>query len=171
MKSRFDLALLDPEFHHDFLAILHRQTHFHALTTLSAQSIDGFGRQDLPQEAAPGYRPFRPEDDGAGDVLRVDWLNPSGTVAKTLGFNPVSSAGSWCFDAWLSKASDPLTPAAGTWTVRITWNSSTLTSLQFPITSSGGGGGGTSQVSVSPSSLTLTSSSAGATRSVSDAGG
>ncbi len=79
----------------------------------------------------------------ANDVLRVEWVNPSGQIAQIISFPPLPSAGTWCFDAWLSKAGDLFTPVAGTWTVRWIWNGTqTLRTLTFPVTAPGGGGGG-----------------------------
>ena len=82
-------------------------------------------------------------DQGAtNDVLRVEWVNPSGQIAQIINFPPLPSAGTWCFDAWLSKAGDLFTPAAGTWSVRWIWNSTqTLRTLTFPVSAPGGGGG------------------------------
>ncbi len=84
----------------------------------------------------------------ANDVLRVEWLAPAGQVAKTITFNPLPNSGSFCFDAWLSKAGDLTVPTAGSWTFRATWNGSPLTSLTFPVTGGGGGGGTTTTLAV-----------------------
>lgn len=76
----------------------------------------------------------------ANDVLRVEWVNPAGQVARTNNFNPLPSAGAYCFDAALTRASNPLTLTVGTWTVRGTWNGSFLFTLNFSVTAPGGGG-------------------------------
>ena len=70
----------------------------------------------------------------AGDVAKIEWLDPNGKAAATSTFDPLDSAGTYCFDSSLSNAQAPYTPVAGKWTVRISWNSVAAQTISFDVT-------------------------------------
>lgn len=94
----------------------------------------------FPTSATEVWAYFLVDQALTGDVPKFEWLNPSGQVQRTISYAALPSGGSFCFDPWLTKASDPLILTPGTWSVRLVWNgSSTLATLTFAVTGAGGG--------------------------------
>ena len=94
----------------------------------------------FPTSATEVWAYFLVDQALTGDVPKFEWLNPSGQVQQTITYSALTSGGSYCFDPWLTKASDPLTLTPGTWSVRLVWNgTNTLATLTFAVTGAGGG--------------------------------
>ena len=69
----------------------------------------------------------------AGDVPSATWYGPSGAVYETTSWNPVSSAGSWCYWGSVYIAGYPPASTPGNWSVAVFWNGSALFTLSFTI--------------------------------------
>ena len=92
----------------------------------------------FPTSATEVWGNFIVDQALTGDLAKFEWLNSSGQVQKTITYEPLPSGGSYCFDPWLTKASDPLTLTAGTWSLRLVWNgTNTLTTRTFTVTARG----------------------------------
>ena len=69
----------------------------------------------------------------AGDVPSATWYGPSGAVYETTSWNPVASAGSWCYWGSIYIAGYPPASTPGNWSVAVFWNGSALFTLSFTI--------------------------------------
>jgi uncharacterized protein (TIGR03437 family) len=69
----------------------------------------------------------------AGDAASANWYGPDGSVYASSSWNPVASAGGWCFSANESIAGYPPASKPGNWSVRVLWNGSALFTLNFTI--------------------------------------
>ncbi len=88
----------------------------------------------LPTDAR-AYVWFNVSNTAAGDRPSMEWFAPDGTVHQTGEWQPVASAGGWCF--WGSMPIAGATAAAkrGNWRVRVAWNATELFTLPFTIDS------------------------------------
>jgi murein DD-endopeptidase MepM/ murein hydrolase activator NlpD len=77
----------------------------------------------------------------AGDQLRVEWLDPAGTVATTAEYGELPSAGELCFTSQLPIAGFAPASQPGNWTVRAVANGSVAFSRTFSIAPSNDNGG------------------------------
>jgi len=69
----------------------------------------------------------------AGDVPSVNWYLPSGPVYQSANWDPVASAGNWCFWASIDIANNPPASSPGNWVVRVFWNGPSLFTQNFTI--------------------------------------
>ena len=69
----------------------------------------------------------------AGDRPSLAWYAPDGSLYQSGQWEPVASAGSWCFWSALDIADRPPASKPGTWTVKVSWNGAVLFSLPFAI--------------------------------------
>jgi uncharacterized protein (TIGR03437 family) len=69
----------------------------------------------------------------AGDVPSATWYSPNGAVYASNTWNPVASAGSWCFWLPMAIAGNPPASTPGNWSVRVFWNGPSLFTLTFTI--------------------------------------
>ena len=69
----------------------------------------------------------------AGDIASATWYYPNGTAYKSANWNPVASSGSWCFPWSIDIAGNPPASSPGNWSVRVSWNGSSLFTLNFTI--------------------------------------
>ena len=69
----------------------------------------------------------------AGDQLRVEWLDPSGTVSTTADYGELPTAGELCFTAQLPIAGFAPASQPGNWTVRALSNGAVAFSRNFTI--------------------------------------
>ena len=69
----------------------------------------------------------------AGDVPSATWYSPNGAVYTSSSWNPVASAGSWCFWLPMAIAGNPPASTPGSWSVRVSWNGSAVFTLSFTI--------------------------------------
>ncbi|MBZ5608499.1 MAG: hypothetical protein LAP38_09590 [Acidobacteriia bacterium] len=83
---------------------------------------------------------------GAGDVLTVDWLMPSGQVYYKTTFEGLPEAGNYCFDDYLDVAGQPAAQSPGTWTIRGHWNGGDFFTVTFTLSAAGGTTSGTATV-------------------------
>ena len=77
----------------------------------------------------------------SGDQLRVEWLDPAGTVATTAEYGELPSAGELCLTSQLPIAGAAPASQPGNWTVRAVANGSVAFSRTFTIAPSNDGGG------------------------------
>jgi hypothetical protein len=77
----------------------------------------------------------------AGDRLRVEWLDPAGTVATTAEYGELPAAGELCFTSQLPIAGSPPASQPGNWTVRAVANGSVAFSRTFTIAPANDNGG------------------------------
>ncbi len=73
----------------------------------------------------------------AGDIPSATWYSPSGAEYKSANWDPVASAGSWCYWWPIDVAGNPPASLPGAWSVRVSWNGSSLFTLNFTIAASG----------------------------------
>jgi uncharacterized protein (TIGR03437 family) len=76
----------------------------------------------------------------AGDLPSGNWYAPNGTIYKSITWNPVASAGGWCFFANIDIAGNPPASNTGNWSVGVSWNGSTLFTLPFTVSAPSAGG-------------------------------
>ncbi|HTS49294.1 MAG TPA: hypothetical protein VMH05_15185 [Bryobacteraceae bacterium] len=76
----------------------------------------------------------------AGDVLTVDWVEPNGNMYYTTTFEPLPTAGNYCFDDYMDVAGQSAAQYPGTWTIRGHWNGANFFSLTFTLSTPGGTG-------------------------------
>jgi sugar lactone lactonase YvrE len=76
----------------------------------------------------------------AGDVPTAVWYSPGGTYYMTTTWNPLTSAGAWCFSGGLNIAGTAAASMPGAWQVAIEWNGSKVDTLSFTISSGSNGG-------------------------------
>jgi hypothetical protein len=77
----------------------------------------------------------------AGDHLRVDWLDPAGTVATTAEYGALPAAGRLCFTSQLPIAGFASASQPGNWTVRVVANGSVAFWRTFSIAGDTDNGG------------------------------
>ena len=76
-----------------------------------------------------------------GDHLRVEWLDPAGTVATTAEYGELPSAGELCFTSQLPIAGFGPASQPGNWTVRGVANGAVAFSRSFTIAAANDNGG------------------------------
>jgi murein DD-endopeptidase MepM/ murein hydrolase activator NlpD len=76
-----------------------------------------------------------------GDQLRVEWLDPSGTVATTADYGELPTAGELCFTSQLPIAGSAPASQPGNWTVRAVSNGTVAFSRNFTIAADRDNGG------------------------------
>jgi uncharacterized protein (TIGR03437 family) len=69
----------------------------------------------------------------AGDVASATWYSPNGAAYNSTSWNPLASAGTWCYWSSINVAGYPPASSPGNWSVRVSWNGSSLFSLNFTI--------------------------------------
>jgi uncharacterized protein (TIGR03437 family) len=69
----------------------------------------------------------------AGDVPSATWYSPNGAAYQSGNWDPVASAGTWCYWWSINVAGNPPASSPGNWSVRVSWNGSALFSLNFTI--------------------------------------
>jgi hypothetical protein len=72
-----------------------------------------------------------------GGVTVVTFVDPAGTVQRTVNFQPFSTDGASCFYATMDIAGTANAQRLGRWTARATWNGTELFALNFTIAASG----------------------------------
>jgi len=77
----------------------------------------------------------------AGDQLRVEWMDPSGTVATTAEYGELPSSGQLCFTSQLPIAGFAPASQPGNWTVRGVANGAIAFSRTFSIAADTDNGG------------------------------
>ena len=77
----------------------------------------------------------------AGDKLRVEWLDPAGTLATTAEYGELPTAGELCFTSQLPIAGFAPASQPGNWTVRAVANGSEAFSRTFTIAPANDNGG------------------------------
>jgi hypothetical protein len=77
----------------------------------------------------------------AGDQLRVEWLDPAGTVATAAEYGELPTAGELCFTSQLPIAGFAPASQPGNWTVRAVANGSVAFSRTFSIAADTDNGG------------------------------
>ncbi len=77
----------------------------------------------------------------AGDQLRVEWLDPTGTLATTAEYGELPNAGELCFTSQLPIAGFAAASQPGNWTVRGVANGSVAFSRTFSIAADTDNGG------------------------------
>jgi uncharacterized protein (TIGR03437 family) len=70
-----------------------------------------------------------------GDVFKVQWVEPKGTVYTTSSFTQASNGGGYCYGYFVSVASYTPSAKTGTWTVNLLWNGTQIATAQFSISS------------------------------------
>ena len=81
-----------------------------------------------------------------GDVMTVDWLMPDGRLYYETQYEPLPTAGNYCFDDYLEVAGQPAAQFPGTWTIHGHWNGMDFFTVTFTLTAPGGGTAGTSTI-------------------------
>lgn len=76
-----------------------------------------------------------------GDQLRVEWLDPSGTVSTTANYGELPNAGELCFTTQLPIAGSAPASQPGNWTVRAVANGTVAFSRGFTIAADRDNGG------------------------------
>src|SRR5262249_20182153 len=79
------------------------------------------------------YAWFLVDDAKKGDVPTIAWYQPDGTRYRNASWDPVASAGSWCFDDNIGIAGKDAAGMRGTWTVKVSWNNVVVLTLTFTI--------------------------------------
>lgn len=69
----------------------------------------------------------------AGDVASATWYSPNGAAYNSTSWNPLASAGTWCYWSSINVAGYPPASSPGNWSVHVSWNGSALFSLNFTI--------------------------------------
>jgi murein DD-endopeptidase MepM/ murein hydrolase activator NlpD len=77
----------------------------------------------------------------SGDQLRVEWLDPRGTVSTTADYGELPTAGELCFTAQLPIAGSAPASQPGNWTVRAVSNGKLAFSRSFTIAADTDNGG------------------------------
>lgn len=112
------------------------------MTTAQATSTCSAGgppTTSFPSTASAAWLYLEVSGALAGDVASVDFFDPNGKDEFATSFQPLPSAGTFCFSASINIAGTAAATLPGNWTTRVTYNGSTLTSLPFTITGSSGG--------------------------------
>jgi hypothetical protein len=72
-------------------------------------------------------------DAAVGDVAKVEYRYPDGTLLRAASWNPVTTAGSFCYTSSNDIAGGPMASTLGTYSVQVYWNDLPLGSLRFSI--------------------------------------
>src|ERR1039457_3242103 len=111
-------------------------------TRLVTKSVDTSGGCPVPTQATAFLITdqtvwvwFNVTGANAGDVPSATWYYPDGTAYKSGNWNAVTSSGSWCFPWSIDIAGNPPASSPGNWSVRVSWNGSSLFTLNFTIRS------------------------------------
>ena len=110
------------------------------VNALTAASLPGGTGCPVPQAQnaflnsdAAVYAWFLVENAKRGDVPALEWYQPDGGRYRNTAWNPVSSDGGWCFYDNIAIAGKDAANLTGTWTVKISWNGSLVSTLTFTI--------------------------------------
>ncbi len=76
---------------------------------------------------------FRMVGAARGDRANVEWVAPDGVVQQTGAWQPLESAGNYCFYGSLSISGSSAATKTGTWRVVVTWNGGRLFTLEFVV--------------------------------------
>ena len=79
------------------------------------------------------------------NFVRVEWIKPDGSIRTVSNFDPLASAGNWCFRSSIGIAGTSVASTLGTWTIKGYLNNVPLFTTNFTI-SFGGGTSGNSLV-------------------------
>jgi len=85
---------------------------------------------------------FRARQVGAGDRLRIEWLDPSGAVSTTADYGELPNASELCFTTQLPIAGFAPASQPGPWRARAIANGGELFSREFTIAGEADSGGG-----------------------------
>src|ERR1035437_7456825 len=80
---------------------------------------------------------FNVSDAKAGDIASATGYYPSGTAYQSATWDAVPSSGARCFWWPISIAGNPPSSSPGNWSIRVSWNGSSLFTLNFTIGASG----------------------------------
>jgi uncharacterized protein (TIGR03437 family) len=69
----------------------------------------------------------------AGDVFKIQFIQPKGTVYVNFSFTQSSTGGSSCYDYYINVGGAPPAGLPGNWTVNVLWNGTQITSVPFVI--------------------------------------
>ena len=81
-----------------------------------------------------------------GDVMTVDWVMPDGRLYYETDYEPLPTAGDYCFDDYLEVAGQLAAQFPGTWTIHGHWNGMDFFTVTFTIAAPGGGTSGSATV-------------------------
>ena len=70
----------------------------------------------------------------AGDIVILEWVNPSGSVVQTFQFSAIPSAGGYCYARSQDIEGTSEAAQTGKWTVRVLLNGSRLSAPTFTLT-------------------------------------
>jgi len=76
-----------------------------------------------------------------GDVPRMEWYAPNGSLYSHPSWSATTSGGDWCFWWDMNIAGMPPASMPGNWLAKVYWNSTPLFALNFQILGSGSGAG------------------------------
>src|ERR1035437_2307416 len=80
---------------------------------------------------------FNVSDAKAGDIASATGYYPSGTAYQSATWDAVPSSGARCFWWPISIAGNPPSSSPGNWSIRVSWNGSSLSTRNFTIGASG----------------------------------
>lgn len=83
----------------------------------------------------------------AGDLPSATWYSPGGAAYLSGNWNPVASAGTWCFWWSIDVAGSAAASSPGNWSIGISWNGSSLFTVNFTILAPG------PSISISPGGI------------------
>jgi subtilisin family serine protease len=69
----------------------------------------------------------------AEEVVRSEWVSPSGEVVRRTSWAPISSAGNWCFRSAVDLAGTAMAEQLGDWTIRVFLNDFRLFTQPFKV--------------------------------------
>ena len=76
---------------------------------------------------------FNVSDAKNGDVASATWYSPSGAAYSSASWDPLASGGGRCFWWSMNIAGYPPASSPGNWSIRVSWNGSSLFSTGFVI--------------------------------------
>lgn len=79
------------------------------------------------------YLYFGVQDAAVGDVAKVEYWYPDGTLLRTAAWSPVTAVGSYCYTSSNSIAGSPMASALGIYTAQVYWNDIRIASVRFSI--------------------------------------
>lgn len=79
------------------------------------------------------YLWFQVTGAAAGDVAAATYYLPDGTPYRSVKWNPLPSAGSYCYWHYIGLTGDESSIVPGVWIVRVAWNDQPLFTLNFTI--------------------------------------
>ncbi len=79
------------------------------------------------------YLYFSVRNAAVGDIPKVEFRYPDGTLIRTATWQSVTSAGSYCYSSSNSIAGAPMASVLGTYTIQLYWNDAPLASVRFSI--------------------------------------